>query len=406
VTGLDKIINTGVDNRVDYARFCSVGCKPDPNAGPEIRTCVALSSAEKASAVTSGGNGQPFIPPPAAQAEVAPPVTPEEEEAAAPGPAPAAPGPEETASSTTTTTTVAPTIQPATLELGWAKAQETIAAGAEARAAAAEADAAVSAGKANDAAKLAEQLTRKNADAALQLKGEVMQATMHAHAATMAAKNVQALLDSVKAAVREAAVEAGAEAAKEIQEQAMKEFEIELAVKRFLNPPLPVIAAAAAKAAAPYNEAMQKAAGIQGEYSAQAQELMAEAQKLQQTAVTLGQDAAAYQGAGDTQNAAAMKARAEGMIDKINSLKKRAEELQAVAVKIGESLPKYQQAAAAAAARAAALANPAAQPPPPLPALIQQNATSHSSLTQKHSQVSSAASRGKHAAVDHATRHH
>lgn len=336
---------------VDYGRFCFLTCRP-PDAAHFGDLCVDLTNDQLEAVRTSGGNGMDLAalnPDPAASgldAATSSEVTGRSAGGdAADGDAQNASGDEE--------------------ESEEEKGRRTLAAASEARSARSAMEAQRALTEAEKAESTTYDTARTNLSEVATLRSIKAQTQMHRRAAHEARKRTQAALRDIENAPRDAAV-AVAQEAKAIMEQAAVAAEAKAKTLELkFNPPPTYTAEAAQRAAAPYNQAMSRAMGMQNIYSAKAQELSGTAEQLQNNAKQLAADASAYRSVGDP-NAAAMAAKADNMIREATGLNGEAQTNQQVAEQINQSIPAYQISASAASARAASLANPMAHPPLPI----------------------------------------
>merc|ERR1719258_94574 len=239
----------------------------------------------------------------------------------------------------------------------------------EARATAAETKAASAVVTAQRTERKAVAAATATSGAVASLRGQVVQARLHARAAESAAKETADILKEVRGLAHAAAVKVGAEAAAKVQadaNSAKQQLASMIAVASV--PPLPEIPESIGKVMGPYFAAAGRAMTTMGLYSDQAQQLTAAAGTMRQQARNIANQANEYQAAGNSADASTLMGTANDLMSKADASAASAQGLQSVAASINKGLPLYENARAAAGARAAYWAHLPGMIPPPVPA--------------------------------------
>lgn len=357
----DQVLTASAGGDVDYTRFCFFECKVPSGTSSKLGTeCLELSAQEIAQIADPEGNAVDM-------AELM-----EHEEAAGAGAdgadagagAGAGAGADAGAGSDSSS---APTPAPGT-KLALAGKVAAEAARTEARANAAEAKAAAAAVATARTAREANKAAEAGNGAVAHLRGAVVQAKLHARAAEAAAQETKKVLEEVKTAAHEAAVEVGRQAAAEVQGEADQAKRILASMIASASvPPPPEIPESVGKVMGPYFAAAGRAMTTQGLYSMQAQQAVKDAGSMRQQARQLANMANDYQSVGNSADASTMMGQAHDLMARADSTQASADQYQNVVASINKGLPLYENARAAAGARAAYWANLPGMIPPPVP---------------------------------------
>jgi len=212
-------------------------------------------------------------------------------------------------------------------------------------------------------------------DARAELRASAVQAAIYAKTAKKSAELAAAELAELQALPQQAANAAAAKAIAELKAETEQNRIQDGLMEGFFTAGVPPPAPEASqKAAAPYIAAMNKAVAARSAYEIKSQELQTHAKELQDQARVVGQQAVAYQAAGNGAAASQMMAQATGMINDANAADEEATTWHGIAEQINSGMPLYQANGAQAMARAAAIANPAGQlPPVPAAAVLLQS---------------------------------
>lgn len=262
-------------------------------------------------------------------------------------------------------------LQPATLQAAQAETgalivdaqgQRAVAAGMEARAAGAEA------ASANGLANSRQSLVAARARADLATKASEMisasalKAEIYARSAAKAAAKAKLEVQEIALIPQEAAEEAAAAAVADFEKKT-KEWNSE---QFTIAPTVLPDNLAAARAAAPYYEAMKRATDVRVGYGNRARELSALAESLQRGAQSLSAEAMYENDRGNREEAKDMLTKAKDMLSRADVAKKQAVQLFGQVEHINAQMPEYEANAAIAAGRASVLAGSNWLPPPPL----------------------------------------
>lgn len=245
-----------------------------------------------------------------------------------------------------------------------AQGQRAVAAAMEARAAGAEAT------SANGLAKSRQSLVAAKARADLATKASAMisasalKAAIYARSAMKAAEKAKLEVQEIAFVPQEAAAEAAQAAIADFEKKIKKWNSEQFTVAPTVLPD----DLAAARAAAPYYEAMQRATDTRVGYGNRARELEALAESLQQGAQSLSAQAMYENDRGNREEAKDMLAKAKDMLSRADIAKKEAGQIFEQVKHINDQMPMYQANAAIAAGRASVLAGSHWLPPPPLAA--------------------------------------
>lgn len=361
VTGAtDQVLTAAGGAALDYSRFCFFECKVPSGLTSALGSeCVELSAAELAAVASDSGNALDLADLHEGDGALG--------GTSSDGAAGVSSSESGRSASAGSSSAGSPTPAPGTaLALAGKAAAE--AARTEARATAAEAKAAAAAVATVRTAREANQAAAAGNGAVAHLRGQVVQAKLHARAAAAAAAETRNVLEEVKAAAHDAAVEVGKQAAAEVQGEADQAKRILASMIASASvPPPPEIPESVGKVMGPYFAAAGRAMTTMGLYSDQAQQMTNNAGVMREQARTMANQANDYQAAGDTANAAKMLGTAHDLMGKADSLQSGATTYQNVAASINSGLPLYENARAAAGARAAYWANLPGMIPPPVP---------------------------------------
>jgi len=345
------------DGSVDYTRFCFFECKVPNGASSTLGDeCNELTVEEMTAVQAASASGNAVDLAGVLDFGAAPAA--ETQDSSGGGDAAAAPA------AATTTTTPIPGIPMAEASKVAAEASRT-----EARATAAEAQAAQAVVAAERTERKAQADAVATAGAVASLRGQVVQARMHARSAEAAAEETKKILAEVRGIAKEEAVKVGAQAAAEVQGEAnsaKQQLASMIAVASV--PPMPEIPESIGKVMGPYFAAAGRAMTTMGLYSDQAQQATAAAGQMRQQARDIANQANEYQAAGNSADASTMMGTANDLMAKADASAASAQGLQAVAASINKGLPLYENARAAAGARAAYWAHLPGMIPPPVPA--------------------------------------
>lgn len=352
-----RVITTSTS--LDYARFCFFECKVPLGMNSEIgSTCAELTDQETQIVKSQSVAGNAVDLASAGIGQVAAESSTTADIGAAEPAAAAGPAAEETA---------AAPAEPEGKELAQASQDAAEAARTEARATSAEAKAAAAAVNAASEAAKAHKAAEDGAHAVASLRGNLVQAKLHARAAKAAAEETRKVLEELHTVAHEAAVEVGRKAAAEVQaeaDDAKRQLASMIAVASV--PPPPEVPEAVGKVMGPYLAASLHAQGIKAAYSDQAQIWANDAGQMRQQARQMGDMANDYQAAGNTEAAQKLLSDANGLFAKADSMAGKTNEYQAIASKINDGLPAYTDAMNKASQRAAYWANLPGMVPPPV----------------------------------------
>lgn len=351
-----RVITTSTS--LDYARFCFFECKVPQGMNSELgSTCAELTDQETQIVKSQSVAGNAVDLASAGIGQVA-------EESATTADVGAA---EPTAAAAPIEEAEAAPAEPEGKELAKASQDAAEAARTEARATSAEAKAAAAAVNAASEAAKAHKAAEDGAHAVASLRGNLVQAKLHARAAKAAAEETRKVLEELHTVAHAAAVEVGRQAAAEVQaeaDDAKRQLASMIAVASV--PPPPEVPEAVGKVMGPYLSGQLHAMGIKAAYSDQAQIWAGDAGQMRQQARQMGDMANDYQAAGNTDAAQKLLSDANGLFAKADSMAAKTNEYQAIASKINDGLPAYTDAMNKASQRAAYWANLPGMVPPPV----------------------------------------